>query len=114
LSQANGQVIPWAQLPKTKIFVLRGKAEHYSAEGKLSVIGTMCRFPGLLTGDLLVPHGLILVSRRKSKRLIEELEREYTTDWLGNWGLSLSLVCILVRLSNIQILVFSKAPFFPP
>ena len=50
LSQANGQVIPWEQLPNTKIFVLRGKAEHYSAEGKLSVYRDYVPLPEVTNG----------------------------------------------------------------
>ncbi|KAK4663665.1 hypothetical protein QC763_610400 [Podospora pseudopauciseta] len=32
----NGTIIPWERLPKTKVFVLKGKAKHYTENSKLS------------------------------------------------------------------------------
>ncbi|KAK0662965.1 putative tyrosinase [Cercophora samala] len=32
----NGTIIPWDRLPKTKVFVLKGKAKHYAENSKLS------------------------------------------------------------------------------
>ena len=47
---ANGEVIPWEQLPKIKIFVSRGKAEHYSKEGKLLVYRDYVPLPEVTNG----------------------------------------------------------------
>ncbi|KAK0707127.1 heterokaryon incompatibility protein-domain-containing protein [Lasiosphaeria miniovina] len=34
--RTDGIVIPWENLPKTKVYILKGKAEHYDEVGKLS------------------------------------------------------------------------------